>query len=89
MYRYVLPVEQSEWRFEGAPETCFTWQYDDEREALLKLYDCGKKQQWDAALRIDWEQDLGRDRCRSDAGERQPRRRGIRHPQRMAHVAPQ
>ena len=31
MYRYALPVEQSEWRFEGATDTSFTWEYDDER----------------------------------------------------------
>ena len=52
MYRYALPVELTEWKFEGAVETRFTWEYDDEREGLLQLYDKGKKQQWDAALRI-------------------------------------
>ncbi len=58
MYRYALPVELTEWKFEGTTETRFTWEYEDEREALLQLYDKGKKQQWDAALRIDWSQDL-------------------------------
>jgi len=58
MYRYALPVELTEWKFEGAVETRFTWEYDDEREGLLQLYDKGKKQQWDAALRIDWSQNL-------------------------------
>src|SRR5439155_363605 len=29
-----------------------------ERATLLSLYDKGKKQQWDAATRIDWSQDL-------------------------------
>jgi hypothetical protein len=58
MYRYALPVEQTEWKFEGQVETRFTWEYDDERQSLLALYDKGKKQQWDAALRIDWSQDL-------------------------------
>jgi hypothetical protein len=58
MYRYALPVELTEWKFEGTVETRFTWEYDDERQALLQLYDKGKKQQWDAALRIDWSQDL-------------------------------
>ncbi len=57
-YRYVLPVEQTEWKFDGSAETCFTWEYEDERAALLQLYDKGKKQQWDAAERIDWSQDL-------------------------------
>ncbi|MGH7099144.1 MAG: diiron oxygenase [Stellaceae bacterium] len=58
MYRYTLPVEQTEWKFDGQSETCFTWEYEDERAALLQLYDKGKKQQWDAAERIDWSQDL-------------------------------
>src|SRR5689334_16132117 len=57
-YRYVLPVEQTEWKFEGKAETCFTWEYEDERESLLQLYDKGKKQQWNAAERIDWSLDL-------------------------------
>jgi hypothetical protein len=49
-YRYVLPVEQTEWKFDGNTETCFTWEYDEPREALLQLYAKGKKQQWDAAV---------------------------------------
>src|SRR5499425_2290203 len=53
-YRYVLPVEQTEWKFDGNSETCFTWEYDEPREALLQLYAKGKKQQWNAAERIDW-----------------------------------
>src|ERR1700738_2465121 len=57
-YRYVLPVEQTEWKFDGNTETCFTWEYDEPREALLQLYAKGKKQQWDAAERIDWSLDL-------------------------------
>src|ERR1700726_3888215 len=57
-YRYVLPVEQTEWKFDGNPETCFTWEYDEPREALLQLYAKGKKQQWDAAERMDWSLDL-------------------------------
>ena len=58
MYRYALPVEQTKWKFDGKTETCFTWEYDDQRAALLQLYDKGKKQQWDAAERIDWSLDL-------------------------------
>jgi hypothetical protein len=57
-YRYTLPVEQTEWKFDGNTQTCFTWEYDEPREALLQLYSKGKKQQWDAAERIDWSQDL-------------------------------
>jgi hypothetical protein len=37
MYRYALPVEQTKWKFEGKTETCFTWEYDDSRVALLQL----------------------------------------------------
>ncbi len=58
MYRYALPVELTEWKFEGKTDTCFTWEYDEERDGLLALYNKGKKQQWDAATRIDWSQDL-------------------------------
>jgi len=58
LYRYTLPVEQTEWKFDGQTETCFTWEYDEPRQALLALYDKGKKQQWDAAERIDWSLDL-------------------------------
>jgi hypothetical protein len=36
-YRYTLPVELTEWKFDGNSETCFTWEYDDERDSLLKL----------------------------------------------------
>jgi hypothetical protein len=52
-YRYTLPVGQTKWKFDGRAETCFTWKYDDQRAALLQLYDKGKQQQWDAAERID------------------------------------
>jgi ribonucleotide reductase beta subunit family protein with ferritin-like domain len=57
-YRYQIPVEQTQWKFEGQNETILTWEYEDGREKLLNLYDKGKKQQWDAATRIDWSQDL-------------------------------
>ena len=58
MYRYQLPVEQSGWTLDGQTQTSFTWEYEDERSKLLALYDKGKKQQWDAAERIDWSIDL-------------------------------
>src|SRR5256885_8444579 len=58
MFKYTLPVEQTQWAFEGQTETVFSWEYDDVRAELLKLYDKGKKQQWDAAERIDWSTDL-------------------------------
>jgi len=58
MYRYQLPVEQTQWTLQGETQTSFTWEYEDERAKLLALYDKGKKQQWDAAERIDWSVDL-------------------------------
>ena len=58
MHRYQLPVEQTGWTLNGETTTVFTWEYEDERSKLLALYDKGKKQQWDAATRIDWSIDL-------------------------------
>jgi hypothetical protein len=57
-YRYQIPVGQTQWTVGSRTETGFTWEYDDGRESLLKLYAKGKAQQWDAADRIDWSQDL-------------------------------
>jgi len=57
-FRYKLPVEQSGWTVQGQTDTVFTWEYEDGRDKLLTLYDKGKKQQWDAAERIDWSLDL-------------------------------
>ena len=58
MYRYQLPVEHTGWKLNGETQTAFTWEYEDEREKLLALYDKGKQQQWDAATRIDWSLEL-------------------------------
>jgi P-aminobenzoate N-oxygenase AurF len=56
VFNYVLPVEETHWRFQGASETAFTWNYDTQSEELLRLYSKGKQQQWDAEKRIDWSQ---------------------------------
>jgi P-aminobenzoate N-oxygenase AurF len=53
-FRYTVPVEQTGWTVEGTTDTRFSWEYEDGRDKLLSLYDKGKKQQWDAAERIDW-----------------------------------
>jgi hypothetical protein len=58
MHRYVMPVEQSGWKFDGRTETGFSWEYDDGRDKLLNLYSKAKKEQWDQATRIDWSTDL-------------------------------
>ena len=57
-YRYALPVEQTEWKFDGHTDVTFTWEYDENRAGLLQLYSKGKQQQWDVADRIDWSLDL-------------------------------
>ena len=58
IFRYQLPVETTQWQVDCTNEARFTWEYEDGSETLLKLYDKGKKQQWDAAERIDWSLDL-------------------------------
>jgi len=51
---YALPVETTQWRFDGATEIEFNWEYDDGSAPLLELYEKGKQQQWDASERLDW-----------------------------------
>ena len=58
MFRYQLPVESTQWQVDSENEVQFTWEYEDGNADLLKLYDKGKKQQWDSAERIDWSLDL-------------------------------
>ena len=60
-FRYTIPIEQTSWSVDSSAETRFTWEYEDGRDKLLTLYDKGKKQQWDAAERIDWSTDLDPD----------------------------
>jgi hypothetical protein len=60
-FLYRLPVEQTQWKVEGQTTTAFTWEYEDGSEDLLRLYAKGKKQQWDAAERLDWSLDVDHD----------------------------
>jgi len=60
-FLYRLPVELTEWKFEGQTSTAFTWEYEDGSADLLRLYEKGKKQQWDAATRIDWSHEMDPD----------------------------
>lgn len=55
---YVSEAGALDWRVPERFEAAFRWEYDDGREKLLNLYRKGKRQQWDAAERIDWSQDL-------------------------------
>src|SRR5262245_21922975 len=58
---YALPVEITDWKFDGATEIHFNWEYDDGSAPLLELYEKGKKQQWDASKRLDWSLELNPD----------------------------
>src|SRR5205085_8927477 len=42
---YSLPVEITEWKFDGAAELHFNWEYEDGSDDLLALYEKGKQQQ--------------------------------------------
>src|SRR2546430_1186904 len=45
--RYAIPVEQVEWPIPGAFDTVFRWEYEDARDALVRLYEKAKNLQWD------------------------------------------
>ena len=53
-FKYVVPIEETHWKFPASGEVAFTWDYDTRSDDLLKLYSKGKKEQWDADKRIDW-----------------------------------
>jgi len=55
--RYEMPTD-ADWQIPGAFDTHFRWEYDDGRADLLRLYQKGKKLQWNAEERIDWSRDL-------------------------------
>ncbi|MBV8191590.1 MAG: ferritin-like domain-containing protein [Alphaproteobacteria bacterium] len=55
---YQLPVEVTNWKFDGATEIAFNWEYDDGSADLLNLYEKGKQQQWNTSDRLDWSQEL-------------------------------
>src|SRR6266571_2132178 len=56
--RYAIPLEESAWEVPSAFDTVFRWEYEDGRDALMNLYEKGKKLQWNTNARIDWSQDL-------------------------------
>jgi hypothetical protein len=56
--RYAIAVDDTVWPVPGQFETVFRWEYEDGREALMNLYEKGKRLQWNATTRIDWSQDL-------------------------------
>jgi hypothetical protein len=58
---YSLPVDVTQWKFDGATDIQFNWEYDDGSASLLELYEKGKQQQWDASTRLDWSLELNPD----------------------------
>ncbi len=55
----LYPIEAPDiWPVEESYDALFDWRFDDGRQALMQLYDKGKRKQWDANLRIDWSQEL-------------------------------
>ncbi|MBB1254938.1 diiron oxygenase [Streptomyces alkaliterrae] len=44
-----------EWQVPATGAARFNWEYDDNRDRLLALYQKGKDKQWDGATRIDWD----------------------------------
>ena len=56
--RYAVSAGDLEWRIPGSFDTTFEWEYQDSREALTRLYEKGKKLQWNTNTRIDWSQNL-------------------------------
>ncbi|MBI3514051.1 MAG: ferritin-like domain-containing protein [Proteobacteria bacterium] len=58
---YQVPVDPTEWQFDGHTDIRFSWEYDDGSRDLLDLYEKGKAQQWNASSRIDWSQEFDDD----------------------------
>jgi hypothetical protein len=52
---YIAPTEEPSWSVPLAGQTRFNWDYDDNREKLLSLYQKGKDKQWDSVKRIEWD----------------------------------
>lgn len=55
---YQLTPTGKSWNVDQEYKAIFDFEYSDERDDLLNLYAKGKKMQWDAAERIDWDQEL-------------------------------
>ncbi len=56
--RYAFPATEAEWKVAEKFDTTFKWEYEEGVDSLRKLYEKGKKLQWNASTRIDWSQDL-------------------------------
>jgi hypothetical protein len=56
--QYALPVDQTKWEVPSGNTTIFNWEYDENRDRLLTLYEKGKEKQWNAQTRLDWSIDV-------------------------------
>lgn len=55
---YPVPDIDPCWTVPQRFEAAFDWEYDDGRGQLMRLYQKGKDQQWDALSRVDWSESL-------------------------------
>ncbi|NNN13215.1 MAG: ferritin-like domain-containing protein [Acidimicrobiaceae bacterium] len=59
---FVVPIDKTGWKVQdGSGAVQFSWDYDSPREKLLNLYEKGKRRQWDAKIRIDWNLEIDHD----------------------------
>jgi len=58
---YTTALESSAWEVPQDFDTLFNWNYGDDRDDLLSLYNKGKTMQWDTDSRIDWTHELDPD----------------------------
>ncbi|GAA3079816.1 ferritin-like domain-containing protein [Streptosporangium carneum] len=52
---YTSAVNEPVWDVPMSGDARFAWEYDENREKLLALYQKGKDKQWDSVKRIDWD----------------------------------
>ena len=52
--QYALPIDQTKWEIPSGSTTIFNWEYDENRDRLLALYEKGKERQWNTNTRLDW-----------------------------------
>jgi len=59
-----LPPQGHEEKVQSAFPTVFNWDYQIDHAELMRLYDKGKSQQWNASKDIDWSIDVDPERIR-------------------------
>src|SRR5262245_12356894 len=56
--KIAVPVAQTQWKIDSHSTTTFHWDYVEVRRNLHNLYEMGKTGQWDAAVRINWNEEV-------------------------------